>query len=401
MLSAHSGSLILLVLTSLWSGSCRHTARSKAKSFVRMEKSLLESGAWVNKIPPAANGFVNICSFNIKVLGQYQERQKLEAKLMAQALAPCALVVVQEITAPPIDLEFPNGESMEADPESKIIFDALTHKDIGFSYILSPEDTGRWINNSPSDASEFFAFFYKPKLVKPIELSANGFLQSKLRGSRDCAKELVEENTYDRVPFAQGFRFTEGNSDVIVINTHLHSLSRKPCTEATESTTDAIQRRGQELKEIFLWTEAYRKELPEADFLVMGDMNLSQAETELINSGEVSEENTQLRSDYYEDLRQSFLKVNQLGYRSLNESCIPTNTSARACLDHVLVNPKLSKSVAEDASLGVLNLKGFVRASGYCESRPSVCLETESTFSRYFSDHNPVYFTWKLGEAND
>lgn len=366
-----------------------------------MEKSLLESGAWVNKIPAAAEGSVNICSFNIKVLGQYKERQKAEAKLMAQALAPCALVVVQEITAPPIELELPNGDTMEADPESKIIFDALTHKDIGFSYILSPEDTGRWINHSSTDASEFFAFFYKPNVVKPIELSSNGFLQSKLRGTRDCAKDLVEENTYDRVPFAQAFRFVEGNSDMVVINTHLHSLSRKPCIEETESNTDAIQRRGQELKEIFLWTEAYRKELQETDFLVMGDMNLSQSETDLINSGEVSPEDTQLRSDYYEELRQSFLKVNELGYRSLNDSCVPTNTSARACLDHVLVNPSLSKSIAEDASLGVLNLKGFVRASGYCESRAAVCVEAESTFSRYFSDHNPVFFTWKLGEDDD
>lgn len=396
----HRTVLVLLLATS-WLTACRHGARSKAKNFSRVEKNLLESGEWVNSIPSSPSGYATICSFNIQVLGKHKERQQPEARLMAEALAPCALVVVQEITAPPIAMEFPNGDSMDADPETQIIFDALTAEDIGFQYLLSPDDTGRWINHSESDGSEFFPFFYKPQIVAPMDMSVNGFLQTQLSGTRNCAKDEVNENTWDRVPYAQAFRFVEGGSDFVVINNHLHALGRKPCIEASETNMMSMTRRSEELNQIILWQDARRKEIKEKDYLIMGDMNLSAIELDLLHTGTLPNDEHELRSSYYDEVKQSYLNAFDAGFRSLNPRCVPTNISARACLDNALFNPQMTRNVEADAELQILNLKGFVRASGYCDDKPLVCAETEANFSRYFSDHNPVFFRWKLDDDDD
>ena len=53
-------------------------------------------------------GELKICSFNIQFLGHFKSRDN---ETLGNILSQYDLVVIQEMVAPPVDGEFPNGET--------------------------------------------------------------------------------------------------------------------------------------------------------------------------------------------------------------------------------------------------------------------------------------------------
>jgi hypothetical protein len=191
---------------------------------------------------------LTICSFNLKWLGYYPERN---VEAIAQFLASYDIVLIQEIVAPPYDGKFPNGEQYRPDVEVAAFFDEMTQVR-AFRYVLSEEDTGSTPKNHYNSSwTEWFAVFYKPDRIEVTPDLPNGFL----------ATDVTKHPVFNRVPYAFGLREIDTGFDFVVVSVHLH---------AGHSDSDA-QARLSELASIADWIS--KNNSKERHFIVTGDMN--------------------------------------------------------------------------------------------------------------------------------
>jgi len=82
-----------------------------------------------SQVTVASQDTLTICSFNIQFFGHFK---KLDDQALVSILKDYDIIVVQEVVAPPVNGNYPNGDPYKPDVESKEFFDALsTH---GFQY---------------------------------------------------------------------------------------------------------------------------------------------------------------------------------------------------------------------------------------------------------------------------
>lgn len=330
---------------------------------------------------PPASGSLAIGSFNVKWVGYYDEERDNDG--LAELLKDCAVVLIQELVAPPdlatiglpvnwrkdLGATYPDGSPLRHDPAATAFFAAMQKR--GFSYVLSEEDTGpgdKQFLNSP--ATEWFVAFYKPALVcTPWDgeackgLTTGGFL----------ARDRTASPYYDRVPYAFSFRALEGagpgkpRNDFILVSVHLRP----------DGGSGPSARRRQELASIDVWAKQLEA-TGEADVLIVGDTNI-QSCTELG-------------------------KALPVGWASLNDECRDTVPSkADRPYDHVLYRPALTKEIDHQFDFRVLDLVQRMEArwvsvgNGAYPGRPY----KSKVFPKYFSDHHPVHFRLLVIQDDD
>ena len=143
---------------------------------------------------PSEPNQITICSFNIMWLGHFKKHGR-ENEALANILKPFDIVVVQELVAPPMDGNYPDGDTYSADPEAAAFFKAM--QESGFTYKISEEDTGTNDEIHTSNPStEWWVAFYDPNSVKCVSDIPFGFLVDDRSNHPD----------YERVPYAFAFR---------------------------------------------------------------------------------------------------------------------------------------------------------------------------------------------------
>lgn len=295
---------------------------------------------------------LSICSFNIQFLGHFQNR---ENAVLATILKDHDIVVVQEMVAPPIAGMYPNGESYKKDKESAAFVNEMEKN--GFSYWLSTEDTGPSKNHNPTTASEWWIVFYKSQSVLPDTNRCYGFV----------SQPLIQNPTYERVPYAFPFKSVLGNSNFTLVSVHL-----KP-----GDSTEEKEIRQVELKELFTWISTPKES--NHDFYVLGDCNIyTQSE---------------------------FIKYKESSITSLNEECLKTNSKCYESItkgqpyDHVFYTSNSKEDILE-YSFEVIDLKSEIMN---CSKPNLFSLEPydHDYFRTRFSDHLPVSFKLVTGRDTD
>ena len=249
------------------------------------------------------------------------------------------IVVVQELVAPPIPGTFPDGTPYKPDPEAAAFFDAM--RQLGFSYVLSEEDTGSGdrlhINSS---STEWRVAFYRADKVQIARDLPGGYL----------ADDRSNNNDYERVPYAFPFRSIDGSCDFVLISVHLQP--------------DNGPKYRAELGAIASWVDAHDEY--EKDIIVLGDMNIENA-------------------DELQD-------TTPAGFLSLNDECRPTNTQGTRPYDHVMYRPAFTREFDQQADLQVIDL---VQAMQQYWNRPEPYPSgpySHNKFRAAYSDHHPVWF---------
>lgn len=314
----------------------------------RITIALLLIGGLLGLAKPVAAP-IEVASFNVQFLGHFKDKRN---EVLAEILSEYDLVFVQELVAPPIACTFPDGSACRQDVEAAAFVDAMVSQ--GFSFILSPEDTGTGETiHKNSSATEWWIAFYKDDRIDPATDLPNGFL----------AEDRSDNDDYERVPFAFSFR-VDGKTDLVFISTHL-----KPGHGSSDQS-----RRAHELLSIFTWIDAHDQE--ERDFIVLGDMNMDDCE--------------------------ELASVVPVGYASLNDACLPTNTNPNdpRPYDHVIYNLEASANEMSDF-FEVVNLIEIVRPF-WQESDPFPGDPyVHNEFRTRFSDHHPVRFRIEIGPDDD
>ncbi|WP_319469963.1 endonuclease/exonuclease/phosphatase family protein [uncultured Pseudodesulfovibrio sp.] len=282
---------------------------------------------------------LKVVSFNIQFLGHFKKKDN---KALAKLLSDYDLVFIQELVAPPIAGKYPDGTPFKADTEAKGFFDAMAMH--GFSYKLSEEDTGTGEKiHKNSSATEWFVAFYKPHKVIPANDLAHGFL----------AEDRSNHSDYERVPYA--FPFRAGGADLVFISVHLQPGGSKKETA----------RRAHEFESIFKWIA--NQNAPERDYVILGDMNIEDCE--------------------------ELASILPTGFASLNNDCIPTNTSPKTPkpYDHVIYNEKDSANEMANNHFQVIDLVVAMgkKWSGERGSFPGNPYRHKEFRMRY-SDHHPI-----------
>lgn len=283
---------------------------------------------------------LKVCSFNIQFLGFYKSR---DDESLASLLAPYDLVVIQELTAPPIAGVFPDGEPYKPDSEAAEFFRAMRQH--GFDYLLSPEDTGKNETiHSYGSNTEWWVVFYKPSRLTPADDLPSGFL----------GEDRSAHPDWGRVPYA--FPFRSGAFDFVVINVHLQPGS---------SSADR-QRRRHEIASIASWID--RVDESEKDFLIVGDMNIHS--------------------------KRELADALPPGFKSLNDECRNTTTSKTyAPYDHIFYRPEFTTEIDEAFDMKVIDLVDAMKPPGY--------VYDHNSFRMRYSDHQPVLFQLVPGEVDD
>lgn len=313
------------------------------KTLARRYEGLAPSGSLSPPLPDS----ISACSFNIKWIGSYAEKQDTD---LAELLRDYDIVIVQELVAPPVAGVYPDGAHYEADPEAASFLEAMTS--LGFHYALSPEDTGPGVTiHNDSSGTEWFLTFYRDNLELAEDLP-QGFL----------AEDRSAHSVYRRVPYATGLRTRGGDFDFVVINVHLWP--------------DAGSRdeRKAELQAIADWVAENDDE--EKDFLIVGDMNI--------------ESRTELE------------EVVPAGFVSLNAEVKKTNTAATAKpYDHVLYRPAFSAEVDTEYGFQVVDLiQAMVDRWPGPGAYPGIPYDRYD-FPKYYSDHHPVTFRLQVPAEDD
>ena len=248
-------------------------------------------------------GNVSVCSFNIQFLGNPANRAD---SALANVVDDCDIVVVQELVAPPRIGVFPNGDAFRPDPEAEEFFVAMEAE--GFTFVVSEEDTGTGDQmHVNSSATEWFVTFYKPDRIEVATDLPSGFL----------AADRYNNDDFERVPYAFGFRTVDQNLDFVLISVHL-----KPDPGPSNRA-----RRAEEMAAIVEWIDANNDD-DEQDFIILGDMNLQNL--------------------------QELIDITPAGFVSLNNHLLTTNTGRTESYDHVFVN--LYRTSEVDLPFGFLVL---------------------------------------------
>lgn len=295
---------------------------------------------------------LDICSFNIQFLGHFKERND---QLLADLLKDYDIVVVQEMVAPPIDGNYPDGSPFKKDPESASFVEEMSKK--GFSYWLSSEDTGPRKNHTPTTASEWWIAFYRPQTVEPDSARCHGFI----------SHPLVNNPHFERVPYAFPFRSKDKKTNFTLVSVHL---------QPGNGSEDRLRRKG-EIKELLEWSTSQWES--NKDFFVLGDCNI------------------------YD--QNEMLPFQSTGVHTLNINFASTNTkmyesaSKGEPYDHVFHFAQSTEDVLPN-SFEVIDLMSALKPH---QSSISFSLEpyNHDLFRTTFSDHVPVRFKIICGKDTD
>lgn len=313
--------------------------------------------------PPssATASTIKVCSFNVQFLGSSGRRRNAA---LATLLKDCDIAVIQEVIAPPFAGTFPDGTAFRPVPKVGAFFGAM--KSLGFVYVLSEEDTGTGDRiHLNSTGTEWYVAFYKEDQVKPAEDLPHGFL----------ANQRGDHGDYERVPYAFSFRTADKNLDFVLISVHL-----KPNKDGASAA-----RRKHELASIAGWIET--QDAQERDFIILGDMNIEDAE----ELGDATPE----------------------GYESLNDECRQTNTNKREGAgkpyDHVMYRADDSPEIDTEFDFKVVDLIEAVRDDwnqkdgkfpGGTKEDPAETYN-HNRFRAHYSDHHPVVFQFEVPDEDD
>lgn len=341
------GGAFLMTLTMLACGRPDDSRLSRIKALMGDTKA-----ERVTEVPTSSDDDVQVCSFNISFLGHWKDKKADE---LAAVLKRCEVIAVQEMVAPPIPMNFPNGDSLPPDPQAQAFTEAM--RAAGFSYVISPEDTGITRVHTSTTRSEFYIFFYRPEVVQPVrEGMPNGFVDPLLIGNP----------VYDRVPFAASFAVLDpyGNrkNDFVLVSVHLATK------RGSRTTEDARQRRRGEIAGVWDWIREQRKIGSERNFFVVGDMNISNRQelTGILDS-----------SQHFDHVA------------SLNEDGVPTNIAKTSPFDQAMFDVREGEAVVP--RLAVVDLRLAV-------GQPD--LGTRE-FVMSYSDHDPIAFKVDLADDKD
>lgn len=303
--------------------------------------------------PPVRDAdVIRACSFNIQFLGHSRRR---DHEALAAILEPYDLVLVQELVAPPYAGKFPNGKSYKPDPQARSFFEAM--KKLGFSYILSEEDTSKARNHSNSPGSEWWVAFYRDDVLDPAEDLPRGFI-SEIR---------VKHPVFSRVPYAFAFRTDDKRLDFVAVSVHL----------APDPGKKARATRRREISAIADWVE--KQMGSEEDVLIVGDMNVHD-----------KKELVQFLPD---------------GWNSLNDECRDTsaNRNGSKPYDHVLYrarNRMASLDTGFDCKVVDLRdkMQPFWKSADPYPGGASAY--DHDNFRAWYSDHMPLEFRLKIPEKD-
>lgn len=288
---------------------------------------------------------VEVASFNIQFLGNPKNRDN---EALVALMAGYDIVLVQELVAPPFPGTFPNGKAFKPDAEARAFFDAMIAR--GFEFVLSEEDTGTkdkiHVNSS---ATEWWVAFFKPEVVEAATDLPGGFL----------ARDRSNNNNYERVPYAFPFRTIGAGNDFVLISVHLQPGSSAASTSRRQHEFDSIES----------WIDNH--DAQEKDFYIVGDMNIEDCDelTEIIPTG----------------------------FKSLNHTCIPTNTNVNGPkpYDHVLYPELIANEIEESANFRVINLIETMRVAwfeDFDQPYPGDSPYQHNAFRARYSDHHPIVF---------
>jgi len=355
---AQAGDTLVLLSNDDFSSYYHVEARGGCTGYVYRNRVRLREGelpAWANgagsnPVTPITTGVqrqLRACSFNIKFIGQGQDKQH---QPLVDLMKDYDLVLVQELVSAPIDFTF-NGQELLSTPQAREFFSLMTVE--GFQYALSNEKTGPEKNRNKSSLSEYFVAFYKPGVLR-YDPGRSGFIDA----------PLVFHGTFDRVPWKFHFATTDGTLDFTVTSVHL---------KQGESPTAAAGRSA----EIDLIAQLVATD-PERDQLIVGDMNI-------------------------EDLNE-LQDAMPPGYSSLNAACVATNTSPTGPkpFDHVMYREQFTGVDIDRDFFRVLNLLTLMEPSWDPVDGPYPGDPYKyGPFGSYYSDHNPVEFRMRYGVQDD
>lgn len=304
-------------------------------------------------LPPPVqtnNDTITICSFNIMWLGSYTKK---DDEALASMLQDYDIVVIQELVAPPFDGTYPDGSTYSSDAEAKEFFDAM--EDVGFSYVLSNEDTGP--NNeihSGGSSTEWWVCFYNDDRVDVADDLPNGFLDA----------DRSANPNYKRVPYAFGLR--KDDLDIVLISVHL----------APGDEDENVQYRAHELQTIFDWIN--NNDAVEKDFIILGDMNIKDSE--------------------------ELEAVTPIGYLSLNDECRKTNTAEGTDKPYDQVIYSTTNTTDEidiNYDLEVVDLIESMRDKWEGDDPYPGDPYDHNLFKQYYSDHHPIVFKMIVPSSDD
>lgn len=292
--------------------------------------------------------YLKVCSFNIQFLGNSKKR---ENAALAAMLASFDIVVVQELIAPPCAGRYPDGTAYKPDPEVAAFIEQMELR--GFSYLLSEEDTGMGPKiHLNSSATEWWITFYRADIVEPAMDLPGGFL-----ASGRAANPILA-----RVPYAFPFRTRDGNFDFVLISVHLTADAGPANRAKRQSELTAIA-------EVVRMSSEYEK-----DFLVLGDMNIENAQ----------------------ELRQAV----PASFEALGGT-IPTNVTGTAPYDQVLFRPEYTAQVDRETGCVVFDLIAAMQPTW---NHPELVYPGDpyahDLFRQYYSDHNPIGFIFRLPDSD-
>jgi endonuclease/exonuclease/phosphatase family metal-dependent hydrolase len=310
-------------------------------------------GSEITIAGPAAGSSdpISVCSFNIQFLGNSRSR---DDAALARIVATYDIVVVQELVSPPYPGVFPDGTPLKPDSESAEFFDAMLGH--GFQYVISEEDTGSGDSiHRNGSSTEWWVSFYKPNRVTPANDLPHGFL----------AADRSNNDHFERVPYAFGFRTLEAKLDFVLISVHLQP-GDGPANRA---------RRAEELNAIAAWIDS--NDQVEHDFIILGDMNIE-------NAAELA-------------------AATPPGFISLNNECRPTNTNVNAPkpYDHVMINTTWTNEVDQTYDMQVVNLLEELRDDWHSSAPYPGAPYDHNAFRAAYSDHHPVVFRLTIPVADD
>jgi hypothetical protein len=348
----------------------------------------------VNKItyikgtfPPVAESRLGVCSFNIKWLGHYKNRDN---RSLARVLRGCDLVVVQEMVAPPWTVRVDEAgmqKELKGDAESAGFVAAMAEEGFDGTW-LSEEDTGPNRNHTAGPASEWNILFYRSSKVEEARDLPHGFIDY----------PLAKNPLHDRVPYAFAVRSKDeegGQVDLVLISVHLHASNYQK-----GDLQSSMARRILQFSGISSWINDMKKNHPssERDFYVMGDTNIENSE-ELAGflgspTGEVKSLVNKMSGGLGVTPEFSLMRT----YRSLNSKVVngktelaATNVTLSKPFDHIFYS--IEKGGIEIIpTFSIIDLAGtFVR--DYQDSNDS--------FMMKYSDHDPIRFELKIQRDND
>jgi len=294
-----------------------------------------------------------IASFNIQFLGTSSKRDNAA---LASLFAQHDIVVVQELVAAPIEGTFPDGGAFRVDPEAADFVQEM--ENLGFQWVLSPEDTGPGANNHTNAfTTEWWITFFNPTTVRVAEDLPIGFL----------SEDRTANAQFDRVPFAFPFRTANGGLDFVLISVHLNP----------DDDDAGVARRREEVSAVAAWIGQHQQ--TERDFIILGDMN-------------------------FQDCDEMHAAL-PTGFESVNDGCLPTNTHTGAGkakpFDHVLFRRADTTELDLEAGFFVIDLieemRPFWNGPGAYPGEPY----DHNRFRAVYSDHDPVDFVMSIPAADD